>query len=70
MNMFGVPKYTVNTPRTRDRGEPELEAVPQLDLRACRNGGEEGDDDERQRGAKQWWSESNAGDEVPCHTRI
>jgi hypothetical protein len=36
------------TPRTRDQGEPECEAVLQLDLRACwRYGSKEGDDDER-----------------------
>jgi hypothetical protein len=52
------------TSRTRDRGEPEREAVPQLDPCACRrDGGEEGDDDERWRGAKRRWSEPNAGDE-------
>jgi hypothetical protein len=39
---------------TRDRGEPEREAVPQLDPRTCRlDGSEEGDDDERWSGAKQ-----------------
>jgi hypothetical protein len=54
------------TPRTRDRGEPEYEAVPQLDPRACwRDGSEEGDDDECRRGAKRRWSEPNAGDEGP-----
>jgi hypothetical protein len=51
------------TPHTRDRGEPEREAVPQLDPRACwRDGNEEGDNDERRRGAKRRWIEPNAGD--------
>jgi hypothetical protein len=36
------------TPCTRDRGEAECKAVPQLGTRACRrDGGEEGDDDKR-----------------------
>jgi hypothetical protein len=40
-------------------------AVPQLDPRPCRgDGGEEGDDDEHQRGAKRRWNEPNAGDGV------
>jgi hypothetical protein len=53
------------TPRTQDRGELEREAVPQLDPRACcRDGGEEGDNDERRRGAKRRWSEPNVGTRV------
>jgi hypothetical protein len=40
------------TPCILDRGEPEHEAVPHLDLRACRrDGSEEGDDDECRREA-------------------
>jgi hypothetical protein len=51
------------TPRTRDRGELEREAVPQLDSCTCRrDGGKEGDDYERQIGAKRRWSEPNARD--------
>jgi hypothetical protein len=54
------------TPRTRDQGEPEHEAVPQLDRRAWRrDGSEDGHDDECWRGAKRRWSEPNAGDEGP-----
>jgi hypothetical protein len=57
------------TPHTRYRGEPEREAVPQLDPRACRrDGGKEGDDDERWRGAMLRWSEPNAGDEGVGYT--
>jgi hypothetical protein len=42
------------TMRTRNRGELEREAVPQLDPQACwRDGGEEGDDDERRRGCNE-----------------
>jgi hypothetical protein len=59
----GVKRQMI--PLIRDR-EPECEAVPQLDPRVCwRDGGEEGDDDERWRGAKRTWSEPNAGDEGP-----
>jgi hypothetical protein len=54
------------TPRTRDRGEPEREEVPQLDPHMCRrDGSEEGDDDEHHRGSNWQWSEPNAGDEGP-----
>jgi hypothetical protein len=36
------------TSQTWDQGEPEHEAVPQLDVRTCRRDvGEEGDGDER-----------------------
>jgi hypothetical protein len=53
------------TPRTLDPGgEAECDAMPQLDLRVCRrDGGEEGDGDERRRVAKNRWSEPEAGDE-------